>query len=1020
MSNKIMSILHGNKIDYENFDLNEIIKNFCYKNPEKIAISLGMNKINYQELLIKINKYTHYLSLFNIEKEQPIGILIEPSIENIIVQLAILGVGGTCVPLDKHQPNLRLKQMLNNININIVITQDLDKNRLNVINTITVNDLNQHKNTDIDLVSLNIIHRTHILHTSGTTGTPKAVQIQAKGILRLAYNHEFSPFYENDHVAHISNPTFDASLFEIYGALLNGATLCIIPKQTILDSHTFKEAIQKNKIDVMAITTALFNLIGTAKPEAFTGIRTIIVGGEPANAFIMKKVLQHSHVQNLRNGYGPTECTTYATTRHATFKYLENKLTIDIGTPIENTSIYILNEQKELIPQGEQGEIYISGDGVARCYANNDAENNEKFLNLHLQGQDVYVYRTGDLGLITQEGFIQCLGRRDNQIKIRGHRINLEEIENEILNTKLVKSVVVDFVKPEDHTQEIYLKAYLLAENEQFDPNVLKQKLIEILPVYMLPRLIPVDFIPLNPNGKADKKKLHVLSQKEIGIDSTYKSNIMLKLENLWKKLLDYKAIKRTDDFFELGGSSLQVATLTLDIEKLFNIRLPIIQLYENSTLEKLSSLVENKMSKVDSLLIDQTIDILKQDGNSPLPEFDINSPVIQWLNDNEGKIFLTGVTGFLGAFFLADLCNESKVKEVHCLVRAANQKEGLQRIIDNLVKYDSWNPNYLDKIKIIIGHLDQPRFGLDQQLYEELSRQIGCIFHLGAHVNYIQPYSVHKPANVTGTLNILQFAVDSRVKPVHYTSSIAAFGPTGFFNGTTYLSETEDLDRHLNCLKYDTGYSQSQWVAEKIMVRAQQVGFPINIYRPGFIMGDSKKGIGNEKDFVARFIKGCLQIKAFPKLEKQKKEFIAVDYVSQTLLNIAQSLQYGNSFNFVPLNNNESISLLQLHQYLIDFGYDLELVDYSKWVSTLEASYHLQDNPLLPLIPMLKEPVYGDLTRWEVYENMPVYKTDNVKKYLGINANSPTLNWAIIQKYLNYWTETKFITTQTKQLEMQ
>lgn len=1006
-----LSSLSGEHLSYKETDITKILDSIAISYANKIAIKMDQQVITYKDLIKQAKTLAFQLQNLNISKEEPIGILLEPSIESIIAQLGILYSGGTCVPLDKIQPTLRLQNMLNNLDCNILITKEAEKDRLNLRKILTIEELNQKKYKSLDKnINLTFTHRTHILHTSGTTGTPKSVQIMAKGIMRLAFNTEFCPFKSSDIVSHISNPTFDASLFEIYGALLNGCTLQIISKQKILSPNLLQEEIKNNNVTIMAITTALFNIIALSKPDTFQGVTSIVVGGEPANSFAMKQVLIHSKVENLRNGYGPTECTTYASTRHITLEYLDTNKTIDIGKPINNTEIFILNNQMDVVSKGEIGEIGISGDGVSRCYANNDIENSEKFITLKVNNIEKKIFRTGDIGLINPNNYIECYGRKDNQIKIRGHRINLEEIEQEILHSNLVESVVVDIIKPIEIQYESYIMAYIVPKKE-FYPSDLKEKISKILPDYMIPRISLVPYIAINQNGKADKKKLYEMSKENQYIDTGNDTETITKLKDLWGKLLNYSLINTEDNFFELGGSSLQVATLVMDIEKYFDVKISIIELYNNPILKELAQLIELKQKNINSTLGDNIIEILRSDGNIELPEFEKEFSCVNWLSKSEGRIFLTGGTGFLGAFFLNDLCKEKNIQEIYCLVRAKNIQDGLDKIIINQKKYDLWNEANLEKIRVICGHLDQNQFGISDKEYEDLSQKISCIFHLGAHVNYIQPYSIHKPANVIGTLNVIKFSVNKRVKPLHYTSSIAAFGPTGFFNKVSHLSEDEPLDKHLDCLKYDTGYSQSQWVAEKIIVRAQKRGLPINIYRPGFIMGDSQRGIGNEKDFVARFLKGCIEIGVFPKLEKQKKEFIAVDYVSNSLLNISKKMSYHQSYNFVPLNPNDSISLIELHGYLLKYGYNLELVEYKEWVDILEKSGDLSSNPLLPLLPMLKEPVYETMTRWEVYENMPIYQSHNVKKTLGENLESPTLNQEILHKYLNYWIKSKFIT---------
>src|SRR5690606_38237537 len=310
----------------------------------------------------------------------------------------------------------------------------------------------------------------------------------------------------------------------------------------------------------------------------------------------------------------------------------------------------------------------ISGDGVSRCYANNDIENSEKFITLKVNNIEKKIFRTGDIGLINPNNYIECYGRKDNQIKIRGHRINLEEIEQEILHSNLVESVVVDIIKPIEIQYESYIMAYIVPKKE-FYPSDLKEKISKILPDYMMPRISLVPYIAINQNGKADKKKLYEMSKENQYIDTGNDTETITKLKDLWGKLLNYSLINTEDNFFELGGSSLQVATLVMDIEKYFDVKISIIELYNNPILKELAQLIELKQKNINSTLGDNIIEILRSDGNIELPEFEKEFSCVNWLSKSEGRIFLTGGTGFLGAFFLNDLCKEKNIQEIYCLV---------------------------------------------------------------------------------------------------------------------------------------------------------------------------------------------------------------------------------------------------------------------------------------------------------------------------------------------------------------
>lgn len=995
--------------------LDVIFRNQATQRPAKPAIVFGSQIITYASLDERASAWAKLFQNHQLSPEEPVALLLDSGIDQIAVQLGVLRAGGSCVPLDPAQPDARLNDMLADLETRLLVTTAQWQERLNIDHIF----LTDSPPTDIHFkpVITGLQHRTHFLHTSGTSGRPKAVEVVALNILRLAFNRDFSPLTADDVWVHISNPTFDASLYEIYGALLNGASLVVIPKQTLIDPSALRALIRNKKITAMCITTALFNLTALTLPDAFTGVHHLLVGGEAANAHTMREVLVHSHVKNLRNAYGPTENVVYSTSLHITPGLLDGKNTVSIGRAIDNTRVFILDDQQRPVSDSQIGEIYLGGDGLARGYWKLDILNKERFVTLTLAADQspVRLYRTGDLASWNNDGTIEYLGRADSQIKLRGHRIELQEIETILLSGGALDAAVVDYIRPAAGEAEGYLLAYVVAADETaFDQAVLNNLLQNRLPVWMLPRIRQVPFIPLNPNGKADRralKSLYVDDVVSIEHAANDEETPNGKIARIWRDVLGIASLKPEDHFFKIGGSSLQAASLMLELKRRLSFDLPIKALYEHPHLKDFSEFVQNWSVNQAGLQVADTLAALRDDAR--LADSITANPdkVTDWLAADEGRVFVTGVTGFLGAFFLHDLLHTSGVQSVACLVRANNEHDGLARIRDNLDAYGLWNETFSARIRVLTGNLGDETLGQGAQGFAELAKWASVIFHLGAHVNYTQPYEFHREANVSGTLNILRLANACRGKSLHYVSSIAAYGPTGFFTGTTELYEEEPLDLHLQSQKYDTGYSQSQWVAEQLVWAAKERGVSVVVYRPGFIMGDSTRGIGNHKDFVARLIKGCILLGAFPRLEKQKKEFITVDYVANTILTIAKKPQhYGHAYNLVPLHARDSVSLLELHKMLEQSGYGLELLPYSRWVQRLAAHSTLSDNPLLPLVPMLQEPVFGALTRWEVYENMPIYRTDNVQQVLGGEAYCPTMNQALLDRYLQSWRESGFL----------
>ncbi|KAG4067370.1 hypothetical protein HA402_013154 [Bradysia odoriphaga] len=877
--------------------------------------------------------------------------------KGIISQAGILIAQGSCVPLDPNMPEDRLNDMLHDLQIQWTISTSLEKHKNLHTTLLDFHDLTlnqQHINSTYDDISPK--HRTHILFTSGTTGKPKAVEIEAKGILRLVVNPRYINLTADDRIASIANPTFDASLFEVWGALLNGATTVIIPKEDVLNIQYFQQELIRQKITIMFITTSLFNLVATTFPQAFRFIRYLLVGGEALNPHTLKFILNTAPPQHLLNAYGPTESTTFAMTHDIQTDDLTSG-SVPIGKPIDRTTAFILDDCLQPVVQGDVGHLYIGGDGLARGYWNRDTLNKERFVSVSLPGYStpLRLYQTGDLSLQRDDGVFMYYGRIDNQVKIRGHRIELEEIECQIIKSGQVKVTSVILVKKEN--AEPFLAAFIVPLNPgSFRSDILDEKLHQYLPEYMLPRLFVVDTIPLTPTGKTDKQRLLMqlvestatVERPDMFNDTEYA------LLLIWQKVLNKTEIDLDDNFFRLGGSSLQAASLVIELGRQFTRHFSVQTLYDAPTLRKLANIISQKNVTRQQ---DEVAHWL-QDAKLPDDIQALSGDLQNWSILKDATVMLTGATGYLGAFFLRDLLATPNIKQIICLIRATDEMTARLRIKQNLLQYGLWDPVFNQRITIITGDLSLPKLGLSDDLYHSLAVESDAIFHLGAHVNYIQPYQAHRSGNIEGTLNILRLATQSKPKPLHYVSTIAAYGPAGLFNKVSRIYENDDLTPFLEGLKYDSG--------------------------------------------------GCIAIGAYPILPRQRKEFIPVDYVSAALLTIAKdNTNLGQAYHLVPPDHAQSIDLDQFFELICKSGYRLQKLPYSEWITRLEADPELYDNPLMPLLPMLSETVYQKQTRWEVYENMPAYDASNAQTALAA-ANShlkfTPMDKHLLLLHLDFW----------------
>ncbi|EKT63013.1 amino acid adenylation domain-containing protein [Providencia burhodogranariea] len=492
----------------------------CY--PNHPAVITSERTITYAELAEQAKSLASYLLHLGVSNETPVAILLKSGIEQVICQVAILLAGGSCVPLNVTSPDERLNFMLQEAEVTYTITEfALAKRKLStqyiLLRSVPHND---SFSTDFPGQKLGVNHRAYIMFTSGTTGKPKAVEVECRGILRLVVNADYLPISTNDRLGSISAPDFDAILLEFWGALLNGAATVIIDREELLDPEKLKSSFINNAVSSILVTPSLFNFIIALCPDAFRTLSYLMIGGEAFNLNALRSLPPKEWPKNIYNVYGPTENTTYTLYYPIGLDDLTAE-NMPLGRPINNTDVFILDKELQLVEVGVLGEIYVGGDGVARSYLNRPDLTAEKFIITEISGQKepLRLYKTGDLGWKREDGVFMYGGRIDNQIKLQGYRIEAEEVEIQLLNTGLLFEATVCAIKKEG--DEGYLLAFVVPQDPvNFSSKQLLNKLQQFLPPYMLPRIHLVDAIPLNSNGKADQHKLLELYRQQCSFDA--------------------------------------------------------------------------------------------------------------------------------------------------------------------------------------------------------------------------------------------------------------------------------------------------------------------------------------------------------------------------------------------------------------------------------------------------------------------------------------------------------------------
>lgn len=586
--------------------IHQLFEEQVKKNPDKIAINFNNHKLTYQELNNQSNKLAAYLQKIGVKAGVNVGISAEACVNTIVGILGIVKAGGAYLPLDPNYPAERLKLMLEDANVSLLLGQEKKVERF-IDLSIPVLYLDkdweiieqQQPNQPYQIEKDNAVQAdnlAYIIYTSGSTGKPKGVAVTHKAINRLVINTNYIKIDANDKIAQAANLCFDAATFEIWGALLNGAELVGINQEILLSPHDFAAEIRAKQISVMFLTTALFQEISRNVPQAFESLRCLLFGGERVDVRWVKKVLKASASQQLIHVYGPTENTTF-TSYYFVESLAEDATSIPIGRPISNTQIYILDQHLNPVPIGIAGEIYIGGEGLAKGYLNRPELTAEKFISLNLpHNTQSTVYKTGDIARYLPDGNIEFLGRADNQVKIRGFRIELGEIESILNEHPDVQNAAI--IVREEIPGEKYLVAYIVSHQKGRNLiSELREFLKAKLPAYMVPSsYVILESLPLTPSGKINRQLLPKIDAEPEDFPEDYvapRTSVEEKLVKIWANILGKNQVSVYDNFFELGGHSLLATQLISRIRKSFEIELPLSCLFEAPTVASLAKYIE-------------------------------------------------------------------------------------------------------------------------------------------------------------------------------------------------------------------------------------------------------------------------------------------------------------------------------------------------------------------------------------------------------------------------------------------
>ncbi|ENE2355198.1 amino acid adenylation domain-containing protein [Serratia marcescens] len=545
-----------------------LFEQWVQRTPDAVAVVNDRDSLSYAQLNAHANQLAHQLIAQGVRPGDRVATSLERSVSLVIAQLAILKAGAAYVPLDPHLPVARQAWIIGDSGASLILCdRDIDREIAGEIACLRIDRLRQNPTHDPAVPRAGDAP-AYIMYTSGSTGTPKGVMVTHQGILRLAINNRFASFERGDRFAFAANPAFDASTLEMWGALLNGASLAIIAPEVLTEAEALAAALVRQGINVLFLTTSLFNQYAHSIAATLAQLKYLLSGGEAADPHAFARMLKEAGPVRLINAYGPTECTVFATT--ATIERVDPWQRLPIGRPIGNTRIYLLDEHGQPVPLGATGEIYIAGPGVALGYLNRAELTAERFLADPFNPGE-RMYRTGDLARYLPDGNIDYLGRNDRQVKIRGFRIECGEIEARVAGHSAVREAVVDVLGEADNKR---LVAWVVPEadaDRQTLAVTLRQYLAGMLPEFMLPAAwVALDTLPLTPNGKLDRRALPE-PQEDAYVREVYaepEGELETLLAGIWRELLGIERVGRHDNFFELGGHSLLAVKLMAQLRR--------------------------------------------------------------------------------------------------------------------------------------------------------------------------------------------------------------------------------------------------------------------------------------------------------------------------------------------------------------------------------------------------------------------------------------------------------------------
>lgn len=605
----IINSFNNTKYAFDDRSFIEIFESRVIKTPKSVAVKCGNQNLTYGELNAQSNRLARKLRMLGVGTDQAVGVLLPRSPGLITSIVAIWKAGGVYVPIETEFPPERIREMVSGSGLKVALSEQkynyLLENNCQIIN-LDEENLASFSDSNLKLISSSS-SLAYIIFTSGSTGKPKGVMIEHRGMMNhLFIMIDYFHLSNKSKIAQNASHCFDISIWQLTCSLLIGATTVIYPKDVVLSPPDFLEAINMDQISILEVVPSFLNTllefieIHGKERYPFANLRYLLPTGETVKASLIRRWFNIYPDIPITNAYGPAEASDDTNFYLMTDLPQQEIRSIPVGKPLKNIKVYIVDAHMNLVPMGIYGEICISGIAVGRGYINNTSKTKESFINdPFYTKEDMRLYKTGDMGRWISDGNIEFVGRRDFQVKINGYRIELEEIESKLLQYPQIREVVVTAVETGEDSRS--LVAYYTCRTE-IPSEILRKFLLDRLPPYMTPSFfVQLEKMPLNNSGKIDRKLLPMPKRvnsvkKDEGKPLSKKEKDILRI---WKKVLNIKNIKSTDNFFEIGGDSLRAIQI-ISLLKNEGYKITVKDIFTNQTVKDLAekTLINNHIQK--------------------------------------------------------------------------------------------------------------------------------------------------------------------------------------------------------------------------------------------------------------------------------------------------------------------------------------------------------------------------------------------------------------------------------------